>query len=163
MKLSKEQIKEIATGINYVSEEEGVLRLHRFTQEQEEYYKGYDADFYNKTSATAGVKFRFKTDSRKLSLSVVTSPASRRKFFSIDVFVNGEMIVCLDNYAGVEIPKNYVWSSVLEKLTVSQGLSLQGIRGSDSRINRWLQKESAGEAKENLEHGQREAKKQMKW
>ena len=46
---------------------------------------------------------------------------------------------------------------------MSQGLSLQGIRGSDSRINRWLQKESAGEAKENLEHGQREAKKQMKW
>ena len=62
-----------------------------------------------------------------------------------------------------EIPKNYVWSSVLEKLTVSQGLSLQGIRGSDSRFNRLLQKESAGEAKENLEHGQREAKKQMKW
>ena len=46
---------------------------------------------------------------------------------------------------------------------MSQGLSLQGIRGSDSRISRWLLTEITGEAEENLESGQREAKKQMKW
>lgn len=57
MKLSFNQIKQITTGAVLVKEEDGMISLKRFTQEQEELYKVTNQGFYNKTFSTAGIKF----------------------------------------------------------------------------------------------------------
>lgn len=92
MKLSLEQIEKIAIGTSYINEADGRIILHRFTKEQEEAYKGWSADFYNKSFATAGVRLEFITDSSSMFIKVRVRPASSRRFFTHDIFVNGEMI-----------------------------------------------------------------------
>ena len=92
MNLGFNKIKEIILGVAYTEEKDGMLCLHRFTKEQEEMYKPYNVDFYNKTFGTAGVRLEFLTDSTSLSLSANISPASSRTFFAFDVYVNGSLI-----------------------------------------------------------------------
>ncbi len=107
MKLGLNQIKEIATGAVLVKEENSVVSLKRFTAEQEELYRATNADFYNKTFSTSGIKFLFKTDSKNLYLDVKVSPSSSRKYFSVDVFVNGSPVGFLDNFADIDISGDY--------------------------------------------------------
>ncbi len=107
MKLSFNQIKEITTGAVLVKEEDGKISLNRFTQEQEELYKVTNQDFYNKTFSTAGIKFSFKTDSESLFLKVKTMVSSSRKYFSVDIFVDGKPIGYIDNFSDIELPQNY--------------------------------------------------------
>ena len=87
-----DKIKDILHGVVYTEEKDGKLILHRFTKAQEEAYKPYNADFYKKVFATAGVTLEFTTDSTILSLSACISAASSRKFFSFDVYSNGNLI-----------------------------------------------------------------------
>ena len=87
-----DKIKDILHGVVYTEEKDGKLILHRFTKEQEEVYKPYNADFYKKTFGTAGVTLEFTTNSTTLSLSACISAASSRKFFSFDVYANGNLI-----------------------------------------------------------------------
>ena len=107
MKLSFNQIKEITTGAVLVKEEDGMISLKRFTQEQEELYKVTNQDFYNKTFSTAGIKFSFKTDSKTLFLKLKTMISSSRKYFSVDIFVDGKPIGYIDNFSDIELPQNY--------------------------------------------------------
>ncbi len=107
MKLSFEQVKEITTGAVQVQEENAMLLLKRFTHEQEELYKATNQDFYNKTFYTAGIKFLFKTDSKSLFLKFKTMNWSTRKYFSVDVFVDGNLIGYIDNFSDRELPQNY--------------------------------------------------------
>lgn len=107
MKLSFDKVKEITTGaVNFFIENE-MLLLKRFTQEQEELYKVKDQDFYDKTFYTSGIKFLFKTNSKNLFLKIKTMNCSTRKYFSLDVFVNGNLIGYIDNFSGVELPQDY--------------------------------------------------------
>ena len=92
MKLSIEQIKSIAIGTSYVDEADGRTILHRFTKEQEEAYKGWCDDFYNKCFATAGIRLEFFTDSTSMFLKVKVRHSSSRGFFTHDIFVDGKMI-----------------------------------------------------------------------
>ena len=92
MNIGFEAIKNIVKGVAYTEEKDGLLCLHRFTKAQEEMYKPYNTDFYKKTFGTAGVRLEFLTDSSALSLSASVSPASSRKFFSFDVYVNGSLV-----------------------------------------------------------------------
>jgi len=92
MVIGFDKLKELIHGIVYTEEKDGKLYLHRFTKEQEEAYKPYNADFYKKTFATAGVKLEFLTDSTSLSMSVEVVAASSRKFFSFDVYTNGALV-----------------------------------------------------------------------
>ena len=92
MNIGFETVKDILKGVVCTEEKDGLLILHRFTEAQREMYKPYNADFYNKTFGTAGVKLEFMTDSTSLSLSVNVSPASSRKFYSFDVYVNGGLV-----------------------------------------------------------------------
>ena len=80
MKLTFEQIQSAARGVAYVSEENGLVRFHRFTPEQEELYSHCSAEFYAKAFATAGVVLEFDTDSENLTLSVVVAKGSRYTF-----------------------------------------------------------------------------------
>ncbi len=91
MKLTLEQIKRITVGAVRITEEDGAIRFFRFSEEQTEMYKNVRKDFYNKTYSTAGIKLKFKTDSKTLALSVFAKPSSSRYFFDIDIFVDGEL------------------------------------------------------------------------
>lgn len=107
-KLDFETVKGITLGAVRVEHDGELVRFYRFTEREEEYYKNYNASFYMKTFATAGVKLSFRTDSESLGLKVVTEPGSSRKYFSVDVFVNGKMLDSLDNFGETELVGDYV-------------------------------------------------------
>ena len=107
-KLDFETVKSITLGAVRVEQDGELVRFYRFTEREEEYYKNYSKNFYMKTFATAGVKLCFKTDSERLDLKVVTEPGSSRKYFSVDVFVDGKMLDSLDNFGNKELVGNYV-------------------------------------------------------
>ncbi len=107
MKLDLEQIKEITTGAVVIENEDSMVSLKRFTSEQEELYRVTNQDFYKKTFSTAGIKFSFKTNSKNLFLKLKTAVSSSRRYFSVDVFVNGKMIGCIDNFSDMDLPQDY--------------------------------------------------------
>ena len=91
MKLSLEQIKNIAFGAAYVEQIDEEIVLHRFTREQEELYRAVDSGFFNKAFATACITLEFKTDSASLLLKSHIRPRSSRTFFSHDIFVDNTL------------------------------------------------------------------------
>ena len=107
MNLSFNLIKEIVTGAVRVEEENGSVKLYRFTKEQEELYKTEHQDLYPKTLSAAGMKLLFKTDSKNLFLKIKTSQGSSRKYFSVDVFADGKAVDSLDNFSDIDMPRNY--------------------------------------------------------
>ena len=88
MKLTVEQIRDIARGAVRVEERDGKVSLCRFTKEQEELYKVRSEDFYKKSFATAGVALEFVTDSSTLSMEVEIAPGSSRTYFRHSIYVN---------------------------------------------------------------------------
>lgn len=107
MTLNFNQIATIACGAAYCSQEPDGVILHRFTKEQEELYRSYNDDFYNKTFASAGQKLSFETDGESLVLQVLTNAASSRSFFSYDLCVDGVYQESLDNFSEGEVPTVY--------------------------------------------------------
>ena len=108
MKLTLENIKKIANGAVRVESDDVGIRLYRFTEEQEELYRISNDDFYMKNFSTSGIKLWFKTNSRELYLKIFTTPASSRRYFSVDVFSNDKLVGCLDNFSEKDLPENYV-------------------------------------------------------
>ncbi len=108
MKLSFDQIKDIMTGAVRFEETEQALVPLRFTKEQEAVYEATSAGSLLKCFASAGMKFWFKTDSKKLYLKVETAVAFSRKYFSYDVFVNGELLGYLDNFSDTGLQQEYI-------------------------------------------------------
>ena len=92
MKLTFEQIREMITGAVRIWEEDGLLKMCRFTEAQERLYETVSPEFHIKSLSSAGMRLMFRTDSRFLTLSVVTERGSTRRFFSYDVFVDGKLI-----------------------------------------------------------------------
>ena len=92
MNLTVEQIRSIAMGAARVEDQDGVIRLYRFTKEQEEFYKERSQDFYQKSFATSGIRLDFTTNSRTLEMDVEVESGSSRKFFNFDIYRNGEQI-----------------------------------------------------------------------
>ena len=105
MKLTTAQIFSCARGVVYTSEEDGYLRLHRFTPVQEEFHKGLNEENYDRTFATAGVILEFDTDSRTLGLSVLCRKGSSRHWFVHSILVNGRRI---GELRGKYTPPEYV-------------------------------------------------------
>ena len=108
MKLTLEKIREIASGAVSVYEEDGYIRLHRFTDAERELYLKTNSDFYGKALATSGIKLCFKTDSTSLTLKGVVELGLSRRYYSFDVFVNGKVIGYIDNFGDREMPQYYV-------------------------------------------------------
>lgn len=92
MKLTIEQIKKITKGAVHIEEVDGRIAFFRFTKEQEEAYSTWDADFYKKTFATAGIKLEFYTDSTSLFIKTRSRPAASRRFLANDIFVDGRLV-----------------------------------------------------------------------
>lgn len=111
MKLSLEEIRSITTGAVHIEEENDKLRFYRFTEEQTELYEEVSIrdgrTFNDRCKATAGVRFWFKTNSRKLKMVGEVSQCTSRTYYSFDVFVNGKMRACIDNFSQAELPVNY--------------------------------------------------------
>ena len=109
MKLTKEQIEAIATGVAYSSyTEEGRVTLHRFTPEEENLYLEKKPNFYSKVFCTSGMKLSFITDSEKLGIKGYISGGTTRNYMAIQVFCDGKEIGIHTNYSHLEIPKLYV-------------------------------------------------------
>ena len=107
MKLNFEQIKSITTGAVKVSNENDGFHFQRFTDKQRKLYKSVNTDHYKKCFCTAGIRFSFKTDSKKMYMNIDTQFGSSRTYFSVDVFVNGVFKDAIDNYSNMELPKMY--------------------------------------------------------
>ena len=111
MKLTLQQIKDITIGAAYVDLEDDNVVFHRFTKPQEELYeevsRHQERNFYDRCHATAGIRMRFVTDSRSLSLSCVAIGYTSRNFFSADIFVNGVLADCVDNFSSADFPQDY--------------------------------------------------------
>jgi lysophospholipase L1-like esterase len=54
-----------------------------------------------------GVKLSFKTNSENLFLSFEIERPASRKYYSVDVFVDGKIVGCIDNFSGMPMPENY--------------------------------------------------------
>ena len=111
MKITLQQIKDITIGAAYVDLEDDNVVFHRFTKPQEELYeevsRHQERNFYDRCHATAGIRMRFVTDSRSLSLSCVAIGYTSRNFFSADIFVNGVLADCVDNFSSDDFPQDY--------------------------------------------------------
>ena len=92
MKLTLERLKTVTHGAVSVTEDNGVFTFHRFTQSGETYYQETSPrDFYPKTFATSGVKLDFYTDSSMFALDYTVSAASSRRFYYLDVYLDGAL------------------------------------------------------------------------
>ncbi|MBQ7822287.1 MAG: SGNH/GDSL hydrolase family protein [Clostridia bacterium] len=119
MKLTFEQIKSITLGAVRIEEKDGLVYFYRFTKAEEEMYaRRSPDDFYKKTFGTAGIKLRFKTDSKTLGLAVDVNYGSSRNYFAFDISVNGDLIGSINNYEGVDFPVAYAQFDGFNKDTV---------------------------------------------
>lgn len=107
MKLSFSQIQSVAVGAVRAVEEDGRLRLCRFTKEQEDLYSTCDPAYYQRALLTAGIRLWFKTDSTQLGLKGTASNEAARSYYSLDVFVNEQPVGHIDNISDVEMPECY--------------------------------------------------------
>ena len=107
MKLTFEQIREMITGAVRIWEEDGLLKMCRFTEAQERLYETVSPEFHIKSLSSAGMRLMFRTDSRFLTLSVVTERGSTRRFFSYDVFADGKPAGYICNYTE-PMPDDYI-------------------------------------------------------
>ncbi len=107
MKLNIDTLRAISLGAVEVEEKENRISFHRFTKEQRDLYQARNLSFYKKALSSSGVKLSFRTDSKTLRVKGVSSPGSSRKYFSLDLFVNGEKKDSFDNFSAVtEKPVN---------------------------------------------------------
>ena len=107
MKLNFEQIKAVTTGAEIVKEYDGGVRFSRFTEEQNHLYRNRTEACYLRSLSSAGIKLAFVTDSRNLKLRVNVSPGSSRKYFSVDVFVNGKSAGSIENFSNICISETF--------------------------------------------------------
>ena len=93
MKLSFEQLKSIARGVDRVEKVADGVQFFRMTEAQKAYYLQYNnRENANKTDSTSGVKLAFYTDSENLKFSVKLTDGSSRLYAYFDVCENGAII-----------------------------------------------------------------------
>lgn len=107
MQLDLAQIRAITCGAVSVEQENQGICFYRFTKEQYELYRVKNEGFYKRGFSTAGVKLSFRTDSKYLRFAALFEATCLRRFFSVDVYVNGTLIGNIDNYSDVGVPEIY--------------------------------------------------------
>ena len=106
MNLTLDTIRAVTSGTARIEEKEDGFHFYRFTQAQEDFYQDFP-NHYPKTFATAGVKLSFRTDSPTLGLKIITTHASSRHFFALDIYVNGKFLDDIRNYEELELMRKY--------------------------------------------------------
>ena len=117
MKLTKNQIEQIAVGIVEVKNIDKYVRLYRFNEEQIAMFLEYNGgEFSEKTHSSAGARLAFTTDSKTLKLKGNISLAGARYYYAIDVAINGILIFNLYNLVFGEsnfIASMMFWATVI--------------------------------------------------
>lgn len=111
MKLTLKDFKDITLGAASVTEENGQIKFHRFTDEELIFYKKRDEQlhrtFFERCAAPSGIRLSFKTCSKSLKIGAKLSHATTRTFFSFDVYENGKLLGYLDNFKEEELLLDY--------------------------------------------------------
>ena len=102
MVLNFEQIRAVTRGSVYTEEKDGWVRFHRFTEGQERIYAALHPEFIGKTTASAGVRLAFYTDSKSLSFQFRLALSSSRTYARMDVCCNGALVshIGVNDYEG---------------------------------------------------------------
>lgn len=115
MTLDLKQIKAISTGAVRVWEDNEGIKLCRFTEEQVQAYVGTEEYFPCRCLTNAGMKFAFKTNSKKLFIKMKVIHQHARRYFSLDVTVNGKPVGYIDNFADAEDINEYIHTPFLRE------------------------------------------------
>jgi len=91
--LNFKQLKPLFTGAASFGEENGYLKLCRYTKKQMEFYKRTSDRNFLRAGASAGIILDFNTDSTNLSFNCKTIRASSLQMGYIDIYVNGKLKV----------------------------------------------------------------------
>ena len=106
MKLNFDTIRAITSGAARIAEKADGIHFYRFTQEQEAFYAQFPGH-YPVTFSTAGVRFRFRTNSPTLDLKLLINHVGARYYFALDVYVNGVFIGDIRNFEELELMRKY--------------------------------------------------------
>lgn len=153
MYITLETIREIARGCARVEEIDGAFALMRFTEAQARAYLDVigNADFYNKTFATAGVRLAFQTDSRRFAFDYHFTRCSSRQFAHFDVYLDGALtshfgtqgLECMTGHAEITIPEgtqkveiHFPWSYGVRitNVEIDDGASIVGLHRAHTMI-----------------------------
>ena len=97
MQLNALSLIALVKGAIFATDEDGWIRLSRFTEYQDGYYLEKTPDtLYKKIHATAGMKLDIITDAKALSFDYRVFSASSRTFYSVDLYIDG--IFCDELY-----------------------------------------------------------------
>lgn len=93
MQLNFEQLKSLFTGVASFEEENGYLKLYRYTKKQMDFYKNTSDRNYLRAGASADIILDFNTDSTNLSFNCKIIRASSLQMGYIDIYVDGKLKV----------------------------------------------------------------------
>lgn len=91
--LTFEQLKSLFTGVASFEEENGYLKLCRYTKKQIEFYKMTSDRNFLRAGASADIILDFNTDTVNLSFNCKTVRASSLQMGYIDIYVDGKLQV----------------------------------------------------------------------
>ena len=89
--LTFDEIKKCVLGAERVWEENGTLRMCRFTEAEQETYRR-NPDFFQKTFSSSNMRISFFTDAEKLLMAYETVKGSSRNFAFLDVKVDDILV-----------------------------------------------------------------------
>ena len=89
--LNFEQLKPLFTGVDSYKEENGYLKLYRYTQKQMDFYKETSDRNYLRAGASAGIMLDFYTDTSRISFNCKEVRASSLQMGFIDIYVDGKL------------------------------------------------------------------------
>lgn len=107
MKLNLEQIRSITCGAARVWEEEDGLHFSRFTEEQDKQYQIRDEGYYLRALTSSGIRFSFRTESKKLGIKGTVYKGGSRSLFSFELKINGEKVDTIQNFNEKDLPVGY--------------------------------------------------------
>ena len=111
MKLTLKDLERVTLGVDRIEDLCGKIRFHRFTEQEELFYQTRDKmfarNFRYRCKATSGVRLSFLTNSKKMKIAALVSPATSRSYFSFDVFENGKPVGYLDNFKDEDMKGNF--------------------------------------------------------
>lgn len=96
-KIENELLKQAIFGAVEFCEEDGALKMHRFTKKQREYFAETENWILKplKAPANANMVLDFYTDSTQFDFEADCEPASRKNLCNFDIYVDGTMV---DNF-----------------------------------------------------------------
>ena len=112
MSLTIDQIRSITVGAAYLEQTEKGIRFHRFTQEQEAFYRDERSEtapewYINRCAINAGIRLRFQTDSPVLTLSAQFTAYTSTQLYALEIYRDGKLLGMFRNYDPATLPPFY--------------------------------------------------------